>query len=78
MQRMGVAARRGQMVDKGQVTEDIEVAISAASGSSQVSQVSPSHSSEAPSNGTSIGHCVAQHAIAYIFGSPLISVLVDF
>lgn len=56
-----VKVRRGQMVDKGQVTEDIEAEMSA-SHRPMSAPGSPSHSSEhcqAPGNdGTSIGHRV--------------------
>ena len=53
-----VKVRRGQMVDKGQVTEDIEAEMSA-SHRPMSAPGSPSEHCQAPGNdGTSIGHRV--------------------
>ena len=54
----GQSVRR-QMVDKGQVTDDIEVTISSA-------EVTSSEHCEAPTQGTSTGHRVTPHGMAQI------------
>ena len=51
----GQSVRR-QMVDKGQVTDDIEVTISSA-------EVTSSEHCEAPTQGTSTGHRVTPHGM---------------
>ena len=71
-----VRVRRGQMVDKGQVTEDIEVTMSA-SHHQMSAPGSPASSDlhEAPGNeGTSIGHCVSLH-VTCTLGSLILTFL---
>ena len=75
-----VRVRRGQMVDKGQVTEDIEVTMSASHNrmSAPGSPGSSEHH-EAPGNeSTSIGHCVLLHVTCTLGSLTFLSSLLKY